>query len=399
MSELRKQNINRNELGFDAWGRNKVVNDKSLLHGIFTFDVPIDFWKQQINEVEQLAFDSSISSINGELNVQSSVTLNERINLSSFRSPRYQPNRGQLYSVSIFLPNKAALGSRKFGLFTSESGNYFELDNGVLYAVTRTTKSGLTTEDKEVINLTGSNIDLEKGNTFDIQMQWRGVGNIRYFINQTFMHEKILLGQLDNLSSFNPTAPLSYESVNQGDQVTIVSGCVDVTSEGGTKEGGVYGSVSISNNSGQVAINGFNIPIIAIRSKLTKNGFINTQDTLALLASAYGDQRCVFRVWATRDFTAITENDQVWVDFRVGHLEYIEYNLPPVATPMTFDTTKATLIFSARVDQDQTYATSALFEGRTDIYLTHGDMFIFTMHRETGAAANVGVTFEFSEEA
>ena len=24
----------KNELGYDAWGRNKVVNDKSLLHGM-----------------------------------------------------------------------------------------------------------------------------------------------------------------------------------------------------------------------------------------------------------------------------------------------------------------------------------------------------------------------------
>ena len=64
---------------------------------------------------------------------------------------------------------------------------------------------------------------------------------------------------------------------------------------------------------------------------------------------------------------------------------------------MTFDTAKATLVFSSRVDQDQSYATSALFEGRTEIYQTPGDIFILTMHRETGGAVNVGVTYEFAE--
>ena len=65
---------------------------------------------------------------------------------------------------------------------------------------------------------------------------------------------------------------------------------------------------------------------------------------------------------------------------------------------MTFDTSKATLIFGSRVNQDTAYSTSALFEGRTDIIQTPGDIFIFTMHRETGASCNVGVTYEFAEE-
>jgi hypothetical protein len=64
---------------------------------------------------------------------------------------------------------------------------------------------------------------------------------------------------------------------------------------------------------------------------------------------------------------------------------------------MTFDIAKASLIFGSRVDMDQTYSTSALFEGRTEIYLTPGDMFVFTIHRETGQGCNVGVSFEFAE--
>ena len=66
-------------------------------------------------------------------------------------------------------------------------------------------------------------------------------------------------------------------------------------------------------------------------------------------------------------------------------------------TPMTFDTTGLTPIFGCRVPQDGTYATSALFEGRTEIYLTPGDMFVFTLHRENGGASTGGVTFEFAE--
>ena len=196
---------------------------------------------------------------------------------------------------------------------------------------------------------------------------------------------------------FNPAFPVAWNSENLGDNDPMNFGCVDVTSEGGKDNGKTYGSVGIDNQSGQVAITGFNQPVIAIRSKLTVNGLINTRDTLALLLSSYADQRAFIRVWATRDFTAITDNSDTWGDFGDGHLEHIEANNGG-ATNMTFDTTGLTPIFGCRVGQDITYSTSALFEGRTEIYLTPGDMFIFTMHRETGTAANVGATFEFAEQ-
>jgi len=63
---------------------------------------------------------------------------------------------------------------------------------------------------------------------------------------------------------------------------------------------------------------------------------------------------------------------------------------------MTFNTAKATLVFGSRVDMDVPFVSSAIFEEHAHIYQTPGDIFVFTMHRETGAAANVGVTYEFA---
>ena len=91
--------------------------------------------------------------------------------------------------------------------------------------------------------------------------------------------------------------------------------------------------------------------------------------------------------------------EEIWTDFGDGHLEYLIVDPDVVGTPATFDTTKAQpAIFGARVGQDNTYATSALFEGRTNIYQTPGEMFVFTGHRENGGGANMGVTYEFAEE-
>ena len=49
--------VNANELGTDAWGRNKVILDYSLFSGMFTFNVPRCKWKEVINGVETLSAD------------------------------------------------------------------------------------------------------------------------------------------------------------------------------------------------------------------------------------------------------------------------------------------------------------------------------------------------------
>lgn len=390
-------------LSTDSWAKLKTVHDESILHGMFTFNVPITKWKESINGVEQLSF-AHASSVDGKLSL-SSGTLNQKIKLDTYRNPRYEPNRGHLYATSIFLPNPSALAQRTFGVFTEEAGVGFRLRSGNLYAVIRTTVSSVTTDSEFAISLPAG-ADLSKGNTFDIQFQWRGVGDYYFFFNQRVVLALGFLGELDELSMFNPAAPIAFECINQGGAATIECGCVDVSSEGGKDNGKTYGSISINNNTGSVVVaaapTAYNVPVMVVRNKKTVGGLINTRDVLALLATAYADQRSIFRVWATRDETAITLNDQVWTDFGDGHLERIIYTLTPdgtgtVATPMTFDTTKAELIFGCRVSVDESYATSALFEGRTEIYQTPGDIFIFTLHRETGGAVSGGVTYEFAE--
>ena len=396
MTKLRQVNIGTNDLSRDAWGRAKVINDTSIFHGMFSFNVPVSSWYETINAVVSTTI-TNCTSVDGALNVLAGATLNDITYLRSYRSPRYEPNRGFLYSTAGIITNPSAIMNRRWGVGTAENGVFFSLESGTLYGVIRTTKTvGGTTEDKVALDVTG--IDLSKGNVFDFQYQWRGVGNYRFFINLVDVGGFDYLGTLTELSMSNPANPLFFESENLGDNDEMRFGCVDVSSEGGEDTGKTYGSVGVETDTGSVQITGLNQPIIAIRSKLTVGSLLNTRDTLSLLATAYADQKCVFRVWATRDFTAITDNDQVWQDFGDGHLEYLQYDNPDVATPMTFDTAKAQLIFTARLDIDSSYSTSALFEGRTNIWQTVGDMFVFTIHRETGATCNAGVTYEFAEE-
>lgn len=217
-----------NDLGLDAWGRPKMVSDRSIVHGMFSFNVPVTTWKETFNGTERAI--TNASSVDGKLVLTSGATFNDGTILSTYRNPRYQPNRGYLYSTAGIIPNVSDSGIRRWGVFTEDNGVYFSLEVGTLYAVVKTTVGGVTTEDKKAITL--GDIDLSKGNVFDIQFQWRGVGNYKFFINLKEVVSFDYLGTLTDLSMSNPALPIAFQCYNLGQEVEMHFGCVDVTSEG-----------------------------------------------------------------------------------------------------------------------------------------------------------------------
>lgn len=394
----------------DAWARLKTITDHSLLHGMFTNGVPTAFWMEQSDDVEQTAR-TNLTGAGGLLVLTSGVTLNHRAGARTYRSGRYEPNRGQLYAASILLPNPTAAGKRRFGIFTAENGLFFERRADGLYACRRTTPNGGPTENySEKITLPStfpSGFDYSKGQIYDIQAQLRGVGNIKFLIGNPnsgvmeVVHTMDLLGTLDGMSVANPTLPLAFECENLGDEVVLKCGCCDLSSEGGVDQNHQYGSIPVYSTTGELPIpTGTNIPILVVRNKLlTPSGAINTRDIQAFVLGAYADANAYVRVWVTRDETAITLNDQSWADYGDGFLEYIHYDYPNVTTPMTFDTAKAEVTFGDRVTADISYTSSAMFNDKAEIHQSPGDIFIFTLHHAKGNQAfNGGITYEFGEE-
>src|SRR6056297_3572231 len=84
----------QNDLGFDAWGRTKVINDYTMFHGLWTYDVYKTMWIVKENELEVLGTPTLAYSENGMLVVENGAEVISR------RNPRYQPNRGLLYSTA-----------------------------------------------------------------------------------------------------------------------------------------------------------------------------------------------------------------------------------------------------------------------------------------------------------
>ena len=381
--QLHEKTTTQSDFGHDAWGRNKVIHDVSLLHGMFTYSIPSVVWYEMLDDVEQTTITHSVST-DGKL-VITSNNLNQKVQLRTFRNPRYEPNRGQLYSTSVILPNSTNAGQRSWGVFTKENGTGFRLkSDGNLYAWRRTTVNSVTTDIEEVISIP-SNIDIEKGNIYDIQHQWRGVGDYFFYINGQLVHTFNLMGTLTELSISNPAIPIAWECIDQGDAVAIHAGCVDVTSEGGIGNGKIYGAIVATD----VALSGTSQPALIVRNKDLVNSLINTRDVEALTAVFSSDTRCTAEVWATRDDTAITLNGDTFTNYGEGHLEYL------IPTNATFDTAKAVQTYAAKTPANSTVETSAVYQGVSEIIQTPGDILIFSFTATPNIAASV--TYEFAE--
>lgn len=370
----------------DAWGRQKVVNDFSLAHGVFTFEVPKKLWIENHNNIEQL-LPINATSVNGALKLISGGTSTR---LTRKRHTRYQPNRGHLYSSSVFLDNSTRT-------------------NGKLYAVIRTTINGDVVEQEEEINLTDyPEFQPGAGNIYDIQMQWRGVGNISFYANQKEVYRFGFLGKLGELSISNPALPMSFECDNNGNilfglftpydgaffkwkfntsqETQLRCGCCDVTSEGGNAErlafvAGIGKEITVSNNA-----------IIAIKIPQIYNGKINTRDVKLARIKISADKKSNVEVYITRDETALTINAGSYVPINGGNIEVFA---PSSAADSTFDDTKAELVDKIVCEANTNNTEDNPVPEQIDFYLTHGDYLIL---RGIGASVTLRAIVQLGEE-
>lgn len=292
------QSLGSGDITLDAWGAQKVSLPRSLFHGMFTFDVPQTKWFMYANGT-QVYSSSDITSTDGAGKLLTTVT-NHTLLIESRVAPRYQPNRGHLFSTALWCPSKTANGVREWGLGTAENKVLFRLKaDGKLYAVL--VSGGAQIYEQEIDTSAVAGFDVEKGNTYDIQYQWRGVGNYKFFINLTHVHTFNHLGTLTQLSMENPALPVRILAQRTTQDVSLHIGCVDISSENGLQEQLEYGSAYAA----AVAVS-TDTPVIVVRQPLQINGETNTRDLTLARISFSCSKKAVFRVWATRSAAAVT---------------------------------------------------------------------------------------------
>ena len=363
------------EITADAWGIPKVSLAHSLFHGLWTFDVPASQWfmfegATQVYTSTNIVSTNSAGTITANA-AQPSVTMQSR------DCPRYQPNRGHLYSTALWCPSKTADGVREWGLSTTENGVFFRLKaDGLLYAVQR---SGGVETKEEVIDTSGvSGFNVEKGNVYDVQYQWRGVGNYNFYINLVLVKTFANLGALTALSMENPALPAHFKAVRTTADVSMSIGCVDISSENGD-DNKLQPRVAYAN----ISVNGTNVPVLSIHNPLLINSETNTRTVYPFHVTVSCDKKAVFKIWRHRDAGLLTGETFV----ALGAGSFVQSDSPDT-TALAVTATAATVTTMELIDVINVQANgNGLWrreDDRIDFDLVRGDYLTITVTTLTG---------------
>lgn len=368
------------DLTEDAWGVQKVSLPMSLFHGMFTFDISPKMWFMYENGT-QVYTSTNIVSTNGA-GVLTTSAVKTALILESRECPPYQPNRGVLFSSALWCPSKTADGVRECGVQTSDSGVFFRLKaNGLLYAVRRS----LTVEvAEELITTTGvSGFDVQKGNIYDIQYQWRGVGNYKFFINNVLVHSMTLLGTLTALSMSNPALPASYKATRTTADVALHIGCCDITSENGKETD----EEAASAYAAAVATNGADIPVLVLYNPLTISGKVNTRTVHIHSIGLNNTKKCTFKLWRTRSAGDIT--GETLVAGYGGKYSYVQSD----STDMNAGAVRATALTVANLEFIDAFNVEAgvgvqheFPNGHVELSIVRGDYLIVANNSINGSS-------------
>lgn len=370
-----------------AWGVQKVSEDRSLFHGLFSFDVPPTMWLVEEDGVEvQNATSTRVTSNAGALEVYSGLAGSSALAVSR-RHVRYQPNRGLIWSASMCFQDASSDGVCRAGLLVEEeNGVYFKTKgDGILYACVRS--GGV--EIKEEAIIFPFYIDITKGNIYDIQMQWRGVGNIKFFAGNPatgtleLVHVIKFLNTLDaKLSIENPAFSTTFGATAITEPVTLWVGCVDITAEGGTQDREQYASygVEASITSGD--------PILAMYNPLLVNAKPNTRDIRLARITVSADKKASIDVYSTRNATAIVGG--TFIPANGG--SFVEIN----ETIASVDLLKMRKFFSFLIPALGTLAVDNPARETIDFFVSRGDYLVLVCNTATGA--DISATIEWGDE-
>lgn len=369
------------DITLDAWGIQKMSLPYSLFHGLWTFDIPRWEWLVYENGAEVVT-STGVTSVNGAGNLQTTAGIST-ILLESRQCPRYQPNRGHLFSTALICPLKTNDGVREWGLQTANAGVFFRLKaDGKLYAVIRSVN--VETYEQEIDTSGVTSFDVQKGNVYDIQYQWRGLGNYKFFINLQLVHTIASLGTLTALSMSNPALPAAFKATRTTQNVQMIMGCCDISSENGNADVDTLGTTYAET----VATTGADKPVLVIYNPLLINGLVNTRTVHIHQVSVTNTKKCLFKVWRTRDVTGITGATLVAGFEGVGTFVQSDSTNMNAGAVRATAVTVAKLFFidAVSVEAAVSQTVDISTEEHTPFHLVRGDYLVITNNSTSGSS-------------
>lgn len=278
--------------GIDAFGRQRVAEPESLFDSSFEYDLQPFFWNQITTGNGTITHDTTakLASLNVGAGTGTAA-------IQTYEYFPYQKGKSQrLLATFVFGAAKVGI-TRRVGYFDASDGVYFEQTSAGLFLVVRSSTGGSVVNSRTAQaswsqdDLTGSKdqeanpseirLDITKRQILDLDIEWLGVGRVRYGFNIDGMTIYADFVNHANMGDPRPymrtgTLPIRYEISNDGSgqAATLLAICTSIFSEGGFDTGR---GVPFSANNGAVArsIGAARIPILSIRPKSTFGGFTN----------------------------------------------------------------------------------------------------------------------------
>lgn len=289
----------------DGFGRLRISHPFTMFDSKMTNDNQPLFWDDQ--EVSGGGTSSTYNSNQASVSLGVSATTAGRRIRQTKRRFNYQPGKSLLIIMTGVLGTAAAGVKKKIGYFDDKNGLFFQLNGTTLQVGKRTYTSGTAvdtlvdqsnwnTDKMDGTGKSGITIDTATTQIFFIDLEWLGVGRVRFglFIDGVplYVHEFYHANVLDKVYMSTPNLPARYEIENTGTGAasTMVQICCTVISEGGHELTGYVRS--IDNGVTAIAANtiGTEYALIGLRLKSTRLDVSVQVHGLSILCATTNDQ-------------------------------------------------------------------------------------------------------------
>jgi hypothetical protein len=220
----------------------------------------------------------------------------------------YQPGKSQMAIFTFVMGDTDTGITKEVGLFNDENGIFLRNDGGVISLVVRSYVTG--SADDTVIpqaswNIdamdgdggSGITLDFEAAQIFFLDLEWLGVGSIRFgfFVDGSpyYVHKQNHANSIDSVYMTTPNLPVRYSIENDGTGAVddFEQICSTVISEGGVQPTGIVRSVDRGVTAITTASNTLVNPVLSIRLKSTHQDISVIPDKVQVFTTANVDFR------------------------------------------------------------------------------------------------------------
>jgi len=209
----------------DAFSRFRVSSPNVIFNSMEPLAAKSDIWSEATSGAATIAYVANTSAHK----LETTAASGDKATRSSKKLAEYVPGTSLLVFLTGVMGAGATNSRQRMGLFDDQNGLFFEQRDGVIGVTLRTYTSGTAVDthisqaswniDKfDGTGPSGYTIDPTKANIFIIDLQWLGVGRVRFGFDVDgiayYCHEILNANAKTTVYMTTPRLPVRYEVVN-----------------------------------------------------------------------------------------------------------------------------------------------------------------------------------------